>query len=121
MAREQADLVGVSYPVHGTIAAFSHDGAANSDLPLPAITGPRPESLYVYCKQMAKFRWIMQILAPFITSSCEYSSFLTRAADADADPKRFPWVKLRQTSDSYAHAVTNNTVAIAIIGVNKTT
>jgi hypothetical protein len=54
MIREQADLVRASYPVHGTLAAFGHHGAANSDLLLPATTGPRPEPLHVYYKGTAK-------------------------------------------------------------------
>jgi hypothetical protein len=56
MIREQADLVRAPYPAHGTLAAFGHDGAANSDLLIPVTTGLKPESLHVYCKGMAKLR-----------------------------------------------------------------
>jgi hypothetical protein len=62
---------------------------------------------------------MMQILAPYITSSCKYSSFLTRVADADADHKRFPWVKLHQTYNAHAHVVTEDNVAMATIGVDR--
>jgi hypothetical protein len=56
MARELADLLRVPYPVHSLLAAFDHYGAANRHLLLSAITGPRPESLQVYCKGMTKLR-----------------------------------------------------------------
>jgi hypothetical protein len=100
--------VQLSYPVRGKSRRIRPQLCCKqwSTFTVPATTGRKLQWL-LYRKGVAELHYsILQTEAHLAISSCTYSTFLIRVADADADPNRFPQVELRQTLDAYAHNIT---------------